>query len=556
MMTAEDILARHARMKQVRAPYDSLRQECADLLLPRQSNFNLSTYSTSPNNLEPRIFDEYAQQALEQGVSIFEGYVMPRGQIWQRWELADADLMKRQAVRAWCEAKNMELFRMRNDPKSGFTGQVHESVASLFAFGMQSMWVDKRYDVAGQVIGLSYQSEFVDTIYVERNFEGLVTRVHARLLIKAEDALRRWPETAPECARKAVRDKQGDRKFEFIHAIGPNEGYDPQRMDAKGKPWLGVYLNVDDKVIVQEGGYHSQPRIVSAFSRAPQEDYGRCPAFTVLPAIRATQQMMLDLMQASELKAMPPMGAHTDMLDQTIRYAAREVTYGAIDARGNRRLVPLIEGADMSDAMGLLDKLHGHIDRAFFVDMLQIRNDMKSHVTDSQLYQREEEKGLLLAPLANQETEWLTVMLDRELSLMDDMSLLDDMPGEVAEAMDAGVGLKVIYDNGLTRAQEAGSAAGYFRLLEQLGPIFQSDQAAWQTFQQKYPLAKVLDNLGRINGVPAAWEATDEERDAKREADDQAAADRQLLDALPAIGKAANDLSGAMPGGMGLINAA
>ena len=547
MFDAKVIIEEQARMKQQRQPFETLQRECAELLLPRQSNFdNIGRYNQGAN-LQTRIFDEYAQQALEQGVSIFEGYVMPRGQIWQRWEFADEDLMKSQANREWCDRKNMQLFRLRNDPKSGFTGQTHESVASLFAFGMQSMWIDLRRDIQKKVIGLSYQSEFIGEIFVKEDHQGLISIVHHVFQWQARKADAKWGVNAPPAVKAAMKANDGDRMIEFIHRIEPNREYDPERIDEKGKPWRGCYLCVPDNKIFETGGYFSMPRIVSRFINAPNEEYGRCPAFTILPAIRATQQMMLDLMAASELKAMPPLAAHDDMMDQTVRYAAREITYGALDSRGNRRLVPLIEGADMSDSFALLEKLHGHIDRAFFVDMLQIRNDMKSHVTDSQLYQREEEKGMLLAPLANQETEWLSLMLDRELSLMEEAGMMDDMPGEIAEAVEAGVGLRVMYDNGLTRAQEAGAAAGYFRMQEQFAGLFQADPTTLQQFQQKYPFDKVLDHMGRINGVPAAWEATDDERQEIKSQDDEAMADAQALDAAPILSKVANDLTGLVP---------
>jgi len=138
-------------------------------------------------------------------------------------------------------------------------------------------------------------------------------------------------------------------------------------------------------------------------------------------------------------------------------------------------------------------------------------------------------------------------MQEREIDLMDQLGLLDDMPGEIEEAMAAGVGLRTRYDNGLSRAQEAGAAAGYFRMREQYAGVAQNDPAAWQAFNRKYPPDKVLDKLGRINGVPASWEASDEERQAAEQADMQR---QQMSDALAALGpvsKAAKDLGSLVP---------
>jgi hypothetical protein len=552
MWDGKAIEAEQAEMEQARSGFDAMMRESAIWFLPRHQQFDQAKMPggfKGPQN-DVRIFDPHAQQTVETATSIFEGYVMPRGQIWQRWKLPDENLMKLRHVREWVEAKNMRLFQLRNDPKSGFTGQCHESIASLLVLGMQAMWPDIRRDVLGRPIGLSYQSDFVGQVYVKTDHQGLVSTVHYTFNLTAEKAETMFGDKAPEKVQRAIRDRQGSREFGFIHAIKPNRRFDPARIDEYGKPWAGCYVLRDDGEVFRTGGYRAMPRVVSRYHRGPNEDYGRCPAFTVLPAVRACQQLVQDLLLASELAAMPPLGAHSDMLDETVRYAAHQVTYGAIDHRGNRRLVPLIEGADMSGSFQMLERLQGLVDRAFFVDLLQIRQDLKSHVTDSQLFGREEEKGILLAPLANQETEWFSPMLDREIDLMDEMGELDDMPGEVGEALEGGMGLlDTSYDNGLSRAQEAGAAAGYFRMTEQLTPMFQTDPEALAAFKQKYPFAKVLDNLGRINAVPASWEASEDERAARTKSDQQRADTQDLLAALPAIGKSVKDLSAATPAG-------
>lgn len=544
MFDGKKIVQQQTEMEQARTNFDSVMRESARWFLPRQQQFDqLHGLTGNQKIYQSRIFDPYAQQALEQGIALFEGYVMPRGQLWQRWELPDEQLMKMRHVREWVEDKNRLLFRLRNDPKSGFTGQVHESIASLLGFGMQAMWPDIRRDLSGEAVGLSYQSDFVGQIFVKTDGQGLINQVHYRFNWTARQAADHWGDEAPDRVKKAISGNREGERIQFLHVVMPNRNFDARALDWRGMPWAGAFVCTDDQEVFKTGGYRAMPRIVSRYVTPPNEDYGDCPAYTVLPAVKATQQMMLDLILAAEMAAQPPLAAHSDMLDQTVRYAARQITYGALDGRGNRLLESLIEPGDMTMAENLLNRLYQLIDRAFFVDMLQIRNELKSHVTDSQLYQREEEKGILLAPLANQEAEWLSPMLDREIDLMDEMGLFDDMPGEVGEALAAGMQLlEVNYDNGLSRAQDAGAAAGYWRMLEQFTPIFQSDPASWQKFTQKWPLDKVMDHMGRINGVPASWEASEDERRAAAEADAEAQGASEMIEALPAITGAARNL--------------
>jgi len=300
---------------------------------------------------------------------------------------------------------------------------------------------------------------------------------------------------------------------------------------------------------LDEGGYRSMPLIFSRYEKAPSETYGRGPAMNVLPAVKAAQQIMRDLVTAIEFMARPALGATDDMLDQIINYAAGEITYGAIDERGNRLVQPLFEGIDIQGAMALRDDVRAMIRRAFFVDLMRVREEQKTHLLNADVMEQLSEKGILLSPLARQETEWFDPMTAREIDLMGEIGLLDDMPPEVREA--GGV-YQIRYENPLKRAQESGAAAGYFRTLEAFTPLFQVDAGALEDFKQRYPLSKVIPRVAYINGVPAEWEASEDEL-AQAEADRaQAQGAQELLAAAPIVSKVARDLSGIPGGGDGI----
>lgn len=557
MFSGEAIIKRQDRMAVGQTAIMELRQEVAELLLPRMARFNclgqfggqLGGQSAMTQLVAP-VFDEYGQQKFEEGVSIAMGLSNPSGQIWQRWELGDDDLMKLPHVRLWVEAKNKALQKLRSDPKSGFTTNLGEGWASLLAFAMQSTWPDIRRDLMQRPIGLSYQSEFIGGIFIEENAEGVPVRTHNKFVLTARQAWDKWGKDSPEVVKKhmTARGEAGETELvEFVHAIYPNHDYDPERLDYLGKPWRGGYVAVEGKELFKEGGYTANPRIVSRFKKGLNGPYGHCDAFQVLPSARQCQVMMVDLIETAEQKAGPTMLAHDDMLDYGIRYAPREVIMGGLGNRYEERIKALFNPADNGEGWQLLELMHSYIDRAFYAHLLQINQDLKSHVTDEQLLQRRADAGILLTPLANQENEWFSAMLDRELALMDELGLMDDEPGEVREAREAGMGITAIYDNGVTRGQEAAGVGAYLDLERFFAPRFQTDPKSLQEFQRKYPFGKVLDYLGRATGVPVALEATDDERKAAETADQQANATSELLGAMPDIAKSARDLSMAVP---------
>jgi hypothetical protein len=514
--TADEILARDGRMASEKSSYNSLCQEVAELMLPRQADFVGSDFNAQfPATRErtQNIIDETATQALDHGVTVFEGEVIPPGSQWQVAEPRDEELLKSQAARLWFEKKTNQLFALRNDPASGWAVATHESIASLLGFGMQSTFAEIRRDPAGRPLGIAYGAEHMGRIRVQENFQGFVDTIHYDLWLSHRQALQKWGDKAPECARKAERDRKNlDDRAQYLHVIEPNRDYSPQRIDAGGMYYSSCYVSISDKQVFDEGGYRALPRIVSRYEKSPTETYGRGPAFNVLPAVRACQEMMADLVTAIEFMARPALGAHDDLLDQILNYSPGGVTYGAIDARGQKLIQQLFESADIGPALQLLQETRGAIRRAFFEDLYSIRQEQKTHVAAADVMDRAQQRGLLLAPLQRQETEWFTVLTAREFDLMGQLGLLDDMPPEVQEA--GGV-YQLRYENPLSRARKAEAAAGFYQLMNGLSPLIQADpQSTIPELFRAYPFQKVMNGLAAIHGVPASWESTEQEKQA------------------------------------------
>jgi hypothetical protein len=330
----------------------------------------------------------------------------------------------------------------------------------------------------------------------------------------------------------------------------PNAKADPDRIDRDAMAYRSLYIAVADRAMVTTGGYRSLPTIVSRFEKSPTETYGRSPGINVLPAIRAAQQIMRDIMIATELGCAPPLLAGDDGMDMLIRYSPRGVTYGGLNDRGEKMLQPLFDGADIGPAMQLQQRVTQIIDRAFFSDLFLINQELKSHVSATDILERSQEKGVLLAPLARQETEWFSPMSDREIDLMGELGMLDDMPPEVIEA---GGAFQCRYENPLARQQKSEQAAGFFRMLQQITPVAQAAPQLIGEFLTLYPPAKWLPSLGYINAVPASWEATTEEQAAAKGAQVEQQQAQQLLEAVPVLTGAAKDLG--QSGGMDAIAA-
>lgn len=546
MIEATQIMAEQAVMEERRSNWDGLWNEVAALLLPRQAEFlNSSSGASLAQGMlrSDRIFDETAMMSLDHGCAVFEGEVIPQGGQWQRLTARDPELMKLRHVALWFERKGADLFFLRNSPYSGFANQTHESIASLLSFGFQGTTTDKLLDARGHPCGLRYRSEHIGQLYVREDASAGIETTHRKFDLTHRQAIGQWGDEAPEIAKKAQEDVSGkklDDKATYIHRLTPmpRDRFDPDRIDYLGKPIASIYLSVADKQVFQVGGFRKRPLTCSRYEKSPMEDYGRSPGINVLPAIRAAQQVKGDLVTAIEFMAKPAMGAHDDLLDQLIMYSPNGISYGAIDDRGNLLLKRLWDDPDIGPGLQLLQDTQGVIKRAFFEDLYVVRQEPKSHISATEQMIRDQQRGILLAPLKRQETEWFTPQTERELDLMAEMGLLDDMPQEVREA---GGLYQIIYDNPLANARMAGEAAAFYQMLQGVTPLMQADpQNTVPAFFREYPFARVLTQLGRIHGVPASFGATEDEK-AAYDGNAKALADKA---SLLEVGTAAADIAG------------
>lgn len=513
MLDAQEQITAQGRMHNIRSSFETEWSEAATYFLPRQADFlSMNTTQGTPRTRE--IFDEYPARALDDGKSIAVGMVMPRGALFQGIAPPDRDeLLKLQHVAAWYERKTRRLFEHRHDPNSGFVQQTDESWASLLAFGNQGMSVTHRLDPrTREPIGLRYRSEHIGSCYIEQNWQGLQGRTHRKWKWTAETALARWGKEklrrAPQVLEAATDTRKAHTEFEFLGVMIENPDIDPDRMDMKGKPFIGGYISMADKEWIEQGGWNSRELTYSRFMKSPTETYGRGPGVDMLPAAKALQQIMVDLMTGAEMGLMPPLGGPDDALDMIINYGAGEFVPGAFDMMGRQVIGKLFDVGDFQGPLAIQQQLREQIDRAFFRHLMFLNQDMKSHVTDGQIMERVQEKGVLLQPLATQETEWLSPMLDREIDLMAQMGEFEDMPSEVIEA---GGARQITYDNPLNSALMAEEAAGYFRMSASVANMAQYDPAYMQEFNKMFPPRKVMPNLARVMRVPASWQATEEE---------------------------------------------
>jgi hypothetical protein len=126
---------------------------------------------------------------------------------------------------------------------------------------------------------------------------------------------------------------------------------------------------------------------------------------------------------------------------------------------------------------------------------------------------------------------------------MEQLGLMDDMPPELREYFAQEGGIDVMYDNNLSRMQEASGAVGLLRTAEMVTSLGSIDAEYVEAYKRAYDPNIIVGWLGRNNGIPAMLERSDDDKEAFDNDKAMAAQMQEALAAAPVIADAAKNFA-------------
>ncbi|MCP4209761.1 MAG: hypothetical protein GY767_22350, partial [Shimia sp.] len=339
MIDAARVCELHDGMKSRRAHWDRLWERVAQLVIPRADDFYNQHSPGDQRNLQQ--FDAFPMAALDKFGAALEMGLIPRNATWHHLTTGEESLDDDAETKEYMEALSRILWKTRYSPRSNFAGQAHEKLLSLGAFGTGCMRVEP-----GQGGGVRYIAHHLSEIFIEPNNDGVVDTVHREFSMTARDATREFGAKTPQAIIDAMAADKLYEPFEFLHAVRPNEDWEPGRLDVL--PFESAYIMLGrGKEIVREDGYNEQPYIVSRYSVSPREKYGRSPAIQMLPDIAMLNEMKRVTIEAGALSVDPPTLLHENISEFDLVPGAQN--YGTLDDNGR----PMVAQFDFRSQPGI-----------------------------------------------------------------------------------------------------------------------------------------------------------------------------------------------------------
>ena len=457
------IITKQESLKSYRTPWENLWQDCGEYVNPNRGDFSTIRYRADTARYD-KIYDTTAPLANENLASGLHGFLTSPSQRWFSLSTFDDEINEEYQVKEWLNKTTNILYdRVFNIPESNFNSQAHELYLDLGSFGTAVMMVQ---DNPGS--GISFRTFHLADCYIQENDSGFVDTLYRRYKRTGRQLMERFGDAVPE---KIIKISQKDpyREFEVIHAVEPSETYgDPIKKPTK-KAFKSCYVLLEEKTLLEEGGFDEFPYMVPRWSKVAGEIYGRSPSMTSLPDIKMVNAMMKTIIKAAQKITDPPLLVPDDGFILPVRTVPGGLNFYRSGTQD--RIEPLETKGRPDIGFDLLQNRREHIRAAFHVDWMQMPDQKGSpNMTATEVVARQEEKMRLMGPMIGRlQVEFLGPLIDRVFKIMMRKKQIPQPPGILE-----GQEMKILYTSPLARAQKSGQLMTITRLFESMVPLFQA----------------------------------------------------------------------------------
>ncbi|MDA5547383.1 portal protein [Yersinia massiliensis] len=447
--TAARLVKRVSSLKAARQLHESVWRECYDYTYPlRGSGFSTEVLDAqSAKSKVARLLDGTATDSARILASALMSGMTPANAQWL--DLGSENLSDDE--RSWlsdCAALTWENIHAANFDAEGYEANIDVVCAGWFA-----LYIDEDTEEGGYTFS---QWPLAQVFVASSRRDGVVNTVYRCYQLTAEQAVKEFGRENVSHKIQDAATKKPDDKFEFIHAIFPRDGYIGNARLAKNLPFASFNVEVAEKKVVRESGYHEFPVCVPRWMKIPGTPYGVGPVYDALPDCKELNETKRMEKAAQDLAIAGMWIAEDDgvLNPRTVKVGPRKI----IVANSTDSMKPLLTGADFNVAFTAEERLQAQIRKILMADQLQPQDGPA--MTATEVHVRVALIRQLLGPVYGRfQAEYLQPLVERCFGIAFRAGVFPPMPESMAQA-----NFNIRYISPLARAQKLEDVTAIERL--------------------------------------------------------------------------------------------
>jgi hypothetical protein len=546
-MDNDTTVQRYHSLVSQRKTQDDTMQQIERFVVPFRGEFFRDMGSEHEVNWRRRfIYDSTAIQACQTLAASIQGSLTSAAIKWFVLRFQDEELNEDHESKLWLQDTENRVYSALQE--SNFDMESSEFYLDLCSFGTGILTEEEIVDASGSYKGIDFSSAPIRDCYFEHDANGNVMRFYRLfqwtvLQIFDKFGVDGMPK---ELADKLDGEDDVDEKHNIIFVIHNRigkENVDTTKMLAPlerpfGFRWL---MEKDAELLGEEGGYYEMPSFAARWRKVNGSRWGHSPATIALSDIVTLNELVEASLEAIG-KVVDPATITTErglLSDLDLSRGGLTVVRSLDDIK------PFESRARFDVADMRIDRLQESINKAFFVDQLELKQSPAMTATEVQV--RYELIQRLLGPtLGRLEADYLDPLIKRTFHILHRNKQLAEMPALVKEKEGQ---YEIEYTGPLPRAQKQEVATSVLNWLGVVGQLAET----FPTMMDNVDEDEVVIGLADMSSVPAKFRRDPAQVKKIRDKRQEEMETMKAAEAAQAVGagmEAVGKGTAALPGGL------
>ncbi|WP_447716870.1 portal protein [Pluralibacter gergoviae] len=513
---AAKLIKRLDTLKSARSQHESVWRECYDYTYPlRGAGLSGEVLDAqSAKHKVAKLLDGTATDSARMLASALMSGMTPAN---AQWLNLDSESLPDDA-KAWLS--ECATLVWENIHAANFDAEGYEANLDVVCAGWFALYIDEDRDEGGY----TFQQWPLSQVFVSSTRrDGIVDTIYRSYQLTAEQAVKEFGRDKVSTKILDAAKSKPDDKFDFLHAIFPRDSYVANARLARNMRFASFNVDISNKRVVRESGYHEFPCCVPRWMKIPGGSYGIGPVYDALPDCKELNETKRMEKAAQDLAISGMWIAEDDgvLNPRTVKVGPRRI----IVANSTESMKPLLTGADFNVAFTAEDRLQQSIRKIMMADQLQPQDGPA--MTATEVHVRVALIRQLLGPVYGRfQAEYLQPLVQRCFGIALRAGVFSQPPESLQNA-----NFNVRYISPLARAQQLEDVTAIERLGANVANMANISQDVVDLVDTDEATRVVADALGVPAKVIRSADAVADLRQQRQQAQQQQAGQALMMQA-------------------------
>jgi len=389
---ADDKIKRFKELLGQRQNFESYWQNLHEYFYIESPDIQRTYYPGTEMDTD-RLYDSTTLEAPDVLASGFMNYLTPPTAKWFRLRSKDPRLVDDKEVTDFLDNVADEVEYTLS--KSNFYEASFPNYKSSGVYGTSVMLEED--DLADTA---RFYSLPLSQVCIVDDARGRVTQYYIEFEYTAYQAATRWGEDAlTQAMREELKGADQSKKHKFILYVANREARDITKSNKENMPIEALWIDVENKKIMDEGGYNEMPLMAHRFDKRPFIPWGFSPAMKALPFARLLNAIAKTNLRAMMKQTDPPIAVPHNAFIMPFNSNPRALNYYKKTAMDSSKdIFAFSNFGDPSVGMAAVEYYTKQVKSLMYNDIFLTFENLTKQMQNPEVQERINEKMAMLGP--------------------------------------------------------------------------------------------------------------------------------------------------------------